>query len=634
MPKLKLPDRGREEEIEPGTDLFTALKDMGVNVKSYCNGRGICGKCKVVVASGGKNLTEVTNPERDFLTEEQIKSGYRLACRAKLRKGSIEVRVPNTARQGGELVLEDGQELEFQVDPIVRTLPLGLQSPSLKNSEADFERLARGLKAGYGMNIEEIDYQAQKKLPRVVRERKDQGEGYEISATIFNEEEIIGVAPGLRDKSFGLAVDVGTTTLVSYLVDFDNGETISTSSSLNPQVEIGGDVITRITEANRGKMGKGEMRDLVVEGVNELIDENLAEAGVERDRIYLAVFVGNTAMHHFALGIDAEYVARPPFVPGRQGLIQVKARDAGINIMEGGYVIWLPVNGGWVGADNISTLLAAELHKRDEVTLVIDIGTNGEVALGNKDKALVTSTAAGPALEGYNIKHGMRAKPGAIEKISIDEETLEPKYQTIKDNPPEGLCGSGIIDATAEMLRAGIINSGGKFDSESENNRIRKGENGEYEYVLVWAEDNNIGQDIVVTQGDIREVQKAKGAIQAAARVLMDQIGVEEIDRILLAGAFGNYINTESALTIGLFPDCKLDKVSSIGNSAGQGAKLVLLDRNKLEEAEKIPDLVKFFEIAGTDEFRGKFMEAINLPHKDLDLYPSVRDLSSKEALT
>ncbi len=636
LPKLRLASSREEGEFESGTNLFEALREMGEIVKGFCGGKGLCGKCRILITEGEAQLSEVTDPERKFLSEDQLEAGYRLACQAQMMGNSVAVRVPDYSARSGEMILEDGMEVEYEVDPPLKKLHLDLAEPSLDDPTPDYERLVDGIEREYGIHVDKIDYELQKKLPTLLRSGADSGGSLEVTATVFDEEEIIDVEAGWKDDLYGLAVDVGTTTLVAYLVDLNTGETLSTSSVLNPQVEMGGDLVTRITEVTQGSVSKSEAQDLILEGVNGLIDDNLAQSGVERDAIYYAAFVGNTAMHHFTLGIDPKYVARSPFVPARKGQVRIKAGESGLALNQSGYVTWLPLNGGWVGADNVGTLLAAEIGKREEMTLVIDIGTNGEVALGNRKGALVTSTAAGPALEGYSIKHGMRGKQGSIERLTIEENSLEPDFQTVGDIKPIGLCGSGIIDAAAELLRTGIIGRSGRFRSPGSTERVREGEDGQPEYVIAWREETGLETEITFTQGDIREVQKAKGAIQAATRVLMDEVGTEKVDRVLLAGAFGNYISSKSALIIGLFPECDLEKVTSIGNSAGVGAKLVLLDREKMEEAKEIADFVEFYEIAGREGFRENYMASLGLPHEEPGLYPQVRELldgSSDRAL-
>jgi uncharacterized 2Fe-2S/4Fe-4S cluster protein (DUF4445 family) len=457
--------------------------------------------------------------------------------------------------------------------------------------------------------------------------RAEETDGHlEVTATVYEGEELIDLEPGYDETAYGLAVDIGTTTIAVYLVDLKTGETEAISSQLNPQSNQGGDIMTRMRYARRNDDGREELKEAIRTGINESIEEVVGEAGIERDQIYESVFVGNTAMHHLFLGIEPSYVAGSPYVASREAPIAVKARELGIDINESGYLYWLPVSGGWVGPDKVSVLLVSGHYKESETTVCIDIGTNGEISVGNEDEMLVTSAPAGPALEGAEISHGVRAQAGAIERMTIDPVSLDPSWETIEDEPPNGLCGSGVIDALAELFAADIVDQRGKFrDEVLDHPRVRENEDDELEYVIAWADEAAIEDDIVLTQNDIRSVQMAKAAIQAGTRVLMEELEIENPDRVLLAGAFGNYIEKSSAMTIGMYPDMALDDVSSLGNAAGVGAKLALLDTDQREEAERIIDEVEYYEIAGTDIFQEKFMASMYLPHKDYDLYPNVQ---------
>ncbi|KXA89378.1 ferredoxin [candidate division MSBL1 archaeon SCGC-AAA259M10] len=620
-----------EGEFSKGTSLMEAAQDFDIEIESLCGGKGLCGRCKVIIEEGKEHIKSLTESEEYLLSGEEIEKNYRLSCMAKVgEEGFVQVRVPSESLRKGQIVLTEGREVKFEKNPSVKKYHLKIPRPTLKDTTADYERVKKHLKQRYKVNCHDIDYLVQKELPNLLRRKKGETkENWDVTVTLWDEKEIISVDPGMNENMFGLAVDVGTTTLAGYLMDLRTGETRAVSSSLNPQLEFGEDLMTRISYVIEKEDGRRKMQKKVIDEVNEIIDDLREEAGIDRDEIYETVLVGNTAMHHFFLGIDPAYLPRSPFIPARQASIKSKARELGVNINPSGSVYWLPVNGGWIGADNVAVMLATRIYDSPENSLVIDIGTNGEVAFGNEEKAYATSAAAGPALEGAQIKYGMRAQKGSIEKIKIDPESLEPTYRTIGDEPPVGICGSGIIDATAEMLKSGIIEKNGRFneDKRKKNNRVRKSEDDLLEYVIAWSNECSIDTDITMTQRDIREIQKAKGAIQAAARVLMQKWGTEKIDQVLLAGAFGNYIDKESAMIIGLYPECDLEKVKSIGNAAGTGAKLSIMSKEKKKEAEKIPELVEFFEIAGTEEFRKNYMETMYLPHKNPELYPWVEKL-------
>jgi len=612
-------------DVAPDTTLLDAAeREGGMSIESLCGGEGMCGTCKVIVDEGEENLTEPSTADTQILSEDQLERGYRLSCRARVQGGGdVTVTVPPDSQNTGGIVLTEGEELEFDIDPAVKKYHVKYPTPTLHDNVADLERIEQALADNYDLDIAAVDYEVQRELPNDMREREVE-DHLEATATVYEGRELIDLQPGYEETAYGLAVDIGTTTVAVYLVDLKTGETEAISSILNPQSTQGGDIMSRMRYARRNDDGREELKREIREGVNECIDEVVREAGIDREDIYEGVFVGNTAMHHLFLGIEPDYVAGSPYIAAREAPIEVKARELGIDINPSGYVYWLPVSGGWVGPDKVSVLLVAGHYDEPETTVCIDIGTNGEISVGNEDEMLVTSAPAGPALEGAEISHGVRAQAGAIERLTIDPATLEPTYETIEGDAPNGLCGSGVIDALAELFATGIVDQRGKFRDDLEHPRLRENADGEDEFVLVWAEDAAIEDDIVVTQNDIRSVQMAKAAIQAGTRVLMEELDIEDPDRVLLAGAFGNYIEKTSAMTIGLYPDMGLDEVVSLGNAAGVGAKLVLLDRNQRPETERIIDEVAYYEIAGTDIFQEKFMESMYLPHKDFDLYPHV----------
>lgn len=608
-------------KFDSGTKIIDALRQLGFNIESLCGGNGICGSCKVIIKEGGGLLSSLTESEESWLTGSEIENGYRLSCQAEMiHGGTVKVFVPPETLRETEIILMEGETVEFNKDPSIRKYHVELEPPSLKNPTPDYERLISALKRDYDLeSLKNIDYTIQKELPELLRDRNEStNEGWTLAITIYEDKEILNVERGKDEKILGLAVDVGTTTMVGYLIDLQSGGTLDVTSILNPQIEHGEDLMSRAEYAMKQEGGRKEMQDQVIEGINTMIN-NLAENnGIDSSHIYELDLVGNTAMHHFFLGIDPSALTRSPYVPGRQSSIAVKARELNLSINQSGYAYWLPVNGGWVGADNVSVILASEVHKQPERTLLIDIGTNGEVVFGNNQKAYATSTAAGPALEGGEIKHGTRARPGSIESVNIDPGTLQASYETIDNEVPLGICGSGIIDCAAEMYEKGIVESSGRFSEEAKSSDLVKTNEADIlEYIVVPESESSTDSDITITQVDIREIQKAKGAIQTAARLLMNKWGADGLDRVILAGAFGNYIDKASALTIGLFPPCDLGKVESIGNAAGEGAKITLLSKSKKRQAESIPLGVEFVEIAGTQEFNDYFMDSIYFPYKN-----------------
>lgn len=638
-PKITYRPWGTRASPSEGQSLLDVAEDAGVGIESLCGGEGLCGTCKVVVDEGEECLSEPTEADELLLSDSQLDRGYRLSCRAAIESASVSesaedatgredlvVTVPEVSRNTGGIVLTEGTEFEIDLDPAVRQYHLELDEPTLEDTVADRERLLEGLVDGYDLCLEEIDYEVVRDLPSRIRERSVDGR-LEVTATIYDECEVIDLTPGVREERYGLAVDVGTTTLAVYLVDLRTGDVEAVSSQLNPQTAFGGDIMTRIRHTRNTDGGLEELQSAIVEGVNECIAEVTIEAEVDPEHVYESVFVGNTAMHHLFLGIEPSYVAGSPYVGANHAPIEVKAREVGIDINPAGYLYWLPISGGWVGPDYVSVLLVSGHYRNDETTVCIDIGTNGEISVGNRDALWTTSAPAGPALEGAEITHGIRAQDGAIEHVAVDAETFEPEVETIGDVPPSGICGSGVIDAVAELFEVGVLDRRGKFREEAlGHDRVRPNDDDVVEYVLVWNERSAIDSDVVLTQNDIREIQMAKAAIQAGTLVLMDELDIDDVDRVVLAGGFGNYIDPTSARTIGLYPDTPFEAVESLGNAAGIGAQLVLLDRDARREAERVVECTEYYEIAGTDVFRDAFLESMYLPHRQFDRYPRVRD--------
>ena len=393
---------------------------------------------------------------------------------------------------------------------------------------------------------------------------------------------------------------------------------------MNSQIGYGEDILSRVSYATGSPDGLQTLHDIIINDVNELVAELTTGIGSNPEDVDEMVLVYNTVMHHLALKLYPGYVGRSPFAPVAAQALDIKARDLGIKINPAGWVHSLPIEAGFVGADNMAVVIAEEPYNSDKIKLIIDIGTNGEIDLGNRDRLLCTSCATGPALEGAQIKFGMRAAPGAIEGVKIDRETLEPSYKVIGNDTwyPElevtgalGICGSGIIDVFAALYEAGIVGKSGRINNKLATPRIRKDENGKWEYVLAYAKETGIGQDIVVTQADIRAIQLAKAAIYVGAEYLMNKYGIDHVDEVILAGAFGSYINKRSALVMGMFPDCALEHIHAVGNAAGDGARIALLNIDKRHEADEIARKVEFVETAAEPDFQEHFMEAIAIPH-------------------
>ncbi|MDR1732103.1 MAG: ASKHA domain-containing protein [Synergistaceae bacterium] len=616
--------------VAEGKTLLRAAQDLGVFIEAACGGDKKCGKCRVTAENGCQGaLSPVTPEETRLLSADELMAGYRLACCARIT-GSVSVTVPEESRGTKQTVLENGSLRNYRVNPAVRNYYVTMEPPSLEDSLSDRARLVAALSSQHGVGGVSVDFVTLRSLPGALRDGD-----WKVTATVWQGREIIRVTPGTAPDAFGVAFDIGTTTVVAFLCNLRTGEVLAQASRMNPQIVYGEDVLARIAYIMNQEDGLSILRKAILEAVDDLLSELAEQAGIVAEQIDEAVLVYNTVMHHIALGIDPSYVGRLPFVPAENAPLDVKARDFGIKINPAGNVHSLPIEAGFVGPDNVAVLIAEEPYRSGETQLIIDIGTNGELDLGNRDRLLCTSCATGPAFEGAQIRFGMRAANGAIEHVRIDPATLEPEYKVIGSDEwfprsgetgARGICGSGIIDAIAEMFKTGIILPSGRLNMEARTARVRKGDDGKSEYVLARAEETSTGKDISVTQADVRAVQLAKAAIYTGAAYLMEKFGGGRISSVKLAGAFGSYINQESARLIGMFPDCPPENVTAVGNAAGDGAKLALLDRDKRDEAARTARRVEFVETAAEPDFQRRFMDAMTFPHAK-DRFPHLENI-------
>lgn len=587
-----------------GETLLSAATKAGMELDSVCGGKGTCGRCRLIVNGLDQPLTE---DERKHLTEAEIAKGVRLACQVYPQEGLV-VEVPSAYLRGKQVILEE-YLADVDIDPPVTSTWLDVSPPSLENQEADMERLMRSLPQDGRATI---SLDVLRKLPNVLKDGPIR--------VFLRDGEILDVDNG-GGGPLGVAVDIGTTTVVAYLVDMENGETLSVRSAMNPQISQGDDVISRITYTMQNPEGLHHLQEEIVNCLNGLITGCVTEAVVDIGRIREVVIVGNTAMHHLFFGLDPASLALAPYVPVTQGALSIRGNDLGL-FMGNGYVHSPPNIAGFVGADHMAVLLASRLWECDRPTLVIDIGTNGEISLGCDGDILSASCAAGPAFEGASLRCGIRGVPGAIDHVRIDEDV---EYTTIGGAGPVGLCGSGVVDAVWELLKAGYIDNSGRILEETESPRIRV-VSGESEFVLAWADETATGASVVITQNDIVSIQYAKSALYVGATLLMEEMGVEakDIDRVLLAGAFGNYVSVESTRNIGVIPEVPLERIESIGNAAGSGARMTLLDRKCRDRAEELAGIVRYMELAAHPQFEERFYEAMFLPHLDQELFPEV----------
>ncbi len=585
-----------------GSTILDLAGEAGVYTGSQCGGKGTCGKCRVRVMEG--DVSPFSPVESQFISDSDRSLGYRLACMTRV-SGNATVLVP------GQHVSSIGETKKTfatrttNTDPAIKSYPvnLGRKSPSRSDPLKSI-----------------LDHLRKKGLPEIsidpgvretLQETAECAHGT-VTVIIWMDREIIAALPGRHESCFGLAVDIGTTVVAVYLCELRSGEVVGSGSTTNPQVLFGPDIMSRISYsvAHPGEGAKRMQRELI-SSINELIAQLTAAYRLVPETIMDLTIVGNTVMHHIFLGITPDNLGLWPFTPSVKGSVDVKAKDLGLSVNPGAYAHVLPVEAGFVGADNVGVLLSQEPYNRDEMSLIIDLGTNGEIVLGNREGLLCCSCATGPAFEGAHISCGMRALPGAIEKIRIHPETLEVDYAVIGNTLPSGLCGSGIIDALAGLLTAGIIGENGAFSRKIGNPRIKKGKSGVMEFVLVWREKTATGRDIVITQKDVRQVQLAKAALHAGCKVLMRRMGLDRVPRIMIAGSFGMHIDKESALTIGLFPWCKPENIESVGNAAGHGAYLALVNKAKREEAGRIARSVTHIELALEEGFQEEFMKSL-----------------------
>jgi uncharacterized 2Fe-2S/4Fe-4S cluster protein (DUF4445 family) len=598
---------------------------VGVDIDAPCGGRETCGKCRVIIRHGADCLSSVKNSERRFLSDAEIEAGYRLGCCLSALQGDrVVLEIPEESQLGIQRLLVGGVEPEVALSPAVSKACAQLPMPGPHDIRADTERFLQAASEQLGMKLELMDYDALKTMPTVLREGKWK------ATAILHHGEIVATEPGEKlGRLYGFAVDIGTTKLAGYIVDLGTGRTVSTQSALNPQLKHGGDVLTRITFAMQSSKNLAELHHMLITAINRMISEVCKKLDLNEHEIYDVVVVGNTAMHHFFFNISPTSVGLAPYpaVVGRA--LNIKARDLGLRVNAGAYVHSPPNIAGFVGADAVADILATEMYKAEDLTLLIDVGTNVEIVLGNRNGLEACSTPAGPALEGSEIAFGMRAVAGAIESVWIDPRDMSIGYRTVgKETLPKGICGSGIIDAIAEMFKAGIITPSGQIKKDMDTDRVRV-RNGLGEFVLAQRKRTAIGKDIVVTQNDVRKIQLAKAAVFTGVLMSMRHLGIKlaDVKKVHVAGAFGTYLNPQSARNIGMYHDIPLNKIRFVGNAAGAGARALLKSAPLREVARDLAKKIVYFPIGDEKDFQTEFLNALYIPHKDLELFPSVKRL-------
>ncbi|MDY6791835.1 MAG: ASKHA domain-containing protein [Thermodesulfobacteriota bacterium] len=627
MPLVIFEPSGRRGNVSAGKTIIEAAQDLGADIQNVCGSQAQCGKCKVRIiqgvsanqgnASPTKNLSPIEEGEKSHLNEKQLADGWRLACQARIL-GDVVVMVPDESRADRQVISKDPGKRKIDLDPAIKQYAVSLTPADLNHPIADWERLSAALGERFGLSGLRVEHSVLMKLPQALRSRN-----WEVSVSVRHQREVVQISAGLEGKMLGLAVDIGTTSLAVYLCDLNTGEVMATGSMVNPQVAFGEDVMSRISYTMTNPQGTALLSKAIVQGINDLIRDTTIHAGVEASNIVEVVCVGNTCMHHIFIGCDPRNLGKSPFTPVIHHSMDIRADEIGLKVSAGAYVHLLPVIAGFVGADTVGVLIAEEPYHRDEMTLIIDVGTNGELVLGNRNRLICSSCATGPAFEGATIRHGMRAARGAIEAIHIDPSTLEVRLSIIGNTAEEagqgqvkakGICGSGIIDGISQMFAAGIVKKNGQFNKELKSPRLRFDSKGPA-FIVAWPHETTTGQEIVICLDDVRAIQMAKGAIYAAAKLMMQELGVRHLDRVILAGAFGSLINRKSAAVIGLFPDCELEKVRAVGNAAGDGARLALLNVTKRREADVESAKVEYVELTTRPGFQQEYARAMYFPH-------------------
>ncbi len=633
---------GKIVEAEQGTLLLDAAKRAGVEVQTPCGGFGRCGRCKVQIEMG-----EVARRQGPHLTQAEIERGVALACMTVV-KGDVIVYVepkevtrlaPPQETTAEKIALPIA--CEWQRNPRIRKYFLNIEPPTLADATNDFDRLRRELKRQAGVDNVFASLQVLKNLPTVLRQDEwnvtavlesdntDNGNGSQPS-------RLINVQSGDKTKtSWGVAVDIGTTTVVAYLVDLLTSKVVDIASAYNGQINAGDDIISRIIYSQRGD-GQSQLQAMIVKTINDLLIELGGRNRVKLPEINEMVVAGNTTMTHLFLGINPKYIREEPYVPLTTHPPIVRASELGIRINPEGGIYAFPSVGSYVGGDIVAGVLSSGTFQSGKLTLFIDVGTNGEIVLGNADWLITCACSAGPAFEGAGVRNGMRAVPGAIEEIWVNTETYEPTYRVMGNLPPQGICGSGLLSSLAELFVSGVIDKGGRINRALKTPRVRVGEHGA-EYVIAWASETQHEQDIVLTEADINNLVRAKAAIYAGFSVLVNSVGVTlaDVEQILIAGGFGRHINIEKAIQIGLLPDMPWDRFKYLGNTSALGAYTTLVCQDMRVLANEIAAKMTYLELSADNSFMNEYTSALFLPHTDTTAFPTVQSLldSTREKL-
>lgn len=622
--------------VPRGENLLRAAMQAGVHVNASCGGEGVCGKCRVIVDRG-----EVESESTEKISPEEYAQGVRLACKTKILS-DLEITIPiesqmdrkvldrERPRTGtwqviSQIKIED-LIINGKFQPPFEKKYIELPPPTIADNISDLSRIIRSLKQTHGIQNIMVNFYTVRKMASVLR----QGD-WKVTVTIGNPRkktrrtELINIEAGdTTSQNYAVAIDIGTTTVWGELLDLNSGEILARQVEYNAQISYGEDVISRIVYAQKPE-GQKKMKDLVVSTINTIIKELLKKSKIPMEGITHITLAGNTTMSHLFLGIEARYIRETPYTPPMNYIPPIRARDVGINLGEHVQAYLFPSIASYVGGDIIAGVMGSGMSRQEKLTLYIDLGTNGEIVIGNSEWMTCAACSAGPAFEGGGIKHGMRATEGAIEDFNVNPSTFEPMLLTIGMKKPKGICGSGLINIVAGLLESCVLDQNGKFKHGLKTDRIREGSDG-LEYVLAWAKDTQIDRDLVITEVDIDNLIRAKGAMYAGYITLLSEVGLtmNDLEEVIIAGGFGNYINIEKSITIGLLPDLPLDKFKFIGNGSLLGARLICLSNILRTEVKRIFNKMTNIELSENINFMNHYIASLFLPHTDQKLFPQV----------
>ncbi|MBS0377537.1 MAG: DUF4445 domain-containing protein [Proteobacteria bacterium] len=632
---------GKRGRFPLGTPLLQAARSLGVDVDSVCGGRALCGRCQVLVMEGefpkhgvsssSTHLSPYSDTEKNLARRRPLPSGHRLSCQAKI-EGNLVVDVPPGSQVHRQVVRKAAEARAITLDPVARLYYVEVREPNMHEPSGDLQRLTEALAKEWQLSDLSCDLKVLESLQPALRK----GE-WKVTVAVHGGRHITGIWPGLKEHLYGLAVDVGSTTIAGHLCDLESGEVVGSGGLMNPQIRFGEDLMSRVSYSMMNPGGAAQMTEAVRSALNALAKEVAREARIEVSDILEITLVGNPIMHHLLLGIDPVELGGAPFALATDEALSLRAQEIDLKLNAGARLYTLPCIAGHVGADCAGVILAERPDLSDKLTLLVDVGTNAEIVLGNRERLLACSSPTGPAFEGAQISCGQRAAPGAIERVRIDPATLEPRFRVIgselwSDEPGfaesvvrtgvTGICGSGIIEVIAEMYLAGIISQDGVIDGDLAQKSPRIVATGRtFAYTLYSGTD---AAPLQVTQNDVRAIQLAKAALYAGIRLLMDHLGSATVDRIRLAGAFGSHIDVKYAMVLGMIPDCDLSQVSSAGNAAGTGARIALLDQSSRKTIEDLVRRVEKIETAIEPKFQAHFVEAMGIPHSTAEC-PNLR---------